>query len=79
MINCYLNYVDTDAETRATINMIGLLSSYIIINKDTLARFPEHMRAFMYTMMGPAYGEECWKVYWKYLREHKEKFQLLNT
>ena len=61
-----------ELETQATINMIGLLSSYIIINKDALSTFPEQMRAFLYSILGPVHGEEAWKIYWKLLRQHKE-------
>ena len=63
---------EPDKEVLATINMMGLLSSYIIIHKDSLALYPEQMRAFMYAMLGPEYGEICWKIYWHRLREHKE-------
>ena len=54
------------------VNMIGLLSSYIIINKDILERYPEEMRSLFYTLLGAHFGEMTWKVYWKFLRLHKE-------
>lgn len=65
-----MNYVNDDTDI---VNMIGLLSSYIIINKDRLERYPEEMRSLFYTLLGAHYGEMTWKVYWQFLREYKEK------